>query len=83
MKRKLSDKGDDIFEFVLLYIFPLIFLSWFIFDIYPNLVENGGDWECYDKTSIDYNRQNDMKCVNENWDVKRTDYEWARKLMWK
>ena len=50
------------------------------------IVIRGNHWDnrtCYNKTSIDYNRQNDMKCVNENWDVKRTDYEWARKLMWK
>lgn len=40
-------------------------------------------WTCYDKTTIDWNWQNDIKCINENGDVRRTDYEWAKKLMWK
>lgn len=46
-------------------------------------ISNWNNWKCYDKTSIDYNWQNDMKCINGNWEVKWTDYEWARKLMWK
>jgi hypothetical protein len=38
-------------------------------------------WTCYDKTSYDYNWQNDMKCINWDWKVIWTDYNWAKKLL--
>ena len=41
-----------------------------VFSPYDN-----GSRDCYDKTSVDYNWKNDMKCINENGDIKRTDYE--------
>jgi hypothetical protein len=74
----LNKYSDEILSFVCKYILPIIFIAWMII-----FAPYGDNRTCYNKTSIDYNRQNDMKCVNENWDVKRTDYEWARKLMWK
>lgn len=37
-------------------------------------------WKCKDVTSYDHNRNNDMKCMSTNWDVKYTSYEWARVL---
>ena len=58
----------------------LTVLYWYIIKVW---IENKQTRTGYDKTTIDWNRQNDMKCVNKNWDIKRTDYEWAKKLMWK
>ena len=28
------------------------------------------NWTCWDLTSIDWNRQNDFKCVSDDWEVK-------------
>lgn len=66
-----------------IWIFRIIILTIFYWYIVKVWIENNQNRTCYDKTSIDYNRQNDMKCINKIWEIKRTDYEWARILMWK
>jgi len=65
------------------WIWYIILLTIFYISFFNSQIQSEQDWTCYDKTTIDWNRENDMKCVNKNWDIKRTDYAWAKKLMWK
>lgn len=71
----ISDKLSVVLSIIILI---LIFLLTF------TLTKNRkSSRECFDRTSIDWNFENDMKCIDENGNVIRTDYEWAKKLMWK
>lgn len=75
---KNGNNVDNLLWFMFTRIAPVLFM------FFMQLVYWGNDsWKCYDKTSIDYNRKNDMKCIDRDWNIKRTDYEWAKELMWK
>ena len=39
------------------------------------------NWTCWDHTSIDWNRQNDFKCVSDDWEVKRMSEEDALEFL--
>ena len=65
---------------IVLSIVVLILTFLLIFVLIKN---NNSTRECFDRTSIDWDFKNDMKCIDESGNIVRTDYEWARKLMWK
>lgn len=69
--------------YVVLFQAIICLIIYILYQVYLWITSTDVGRECYDKTTIDWNRQNDMKCINENWDIKWTDYEWAKKLMWK
>lgn len=76
-----------MFWYVFLFQIAVALAIYILYLIYKSLFLSGHqtwNWRtCYDKTSIDYNWQNDMKCINNDWKIVRTDYEWADILMWK
>lgn len=37
-------------------------------------------WQCYDRTTYDYERNNDIKCINKYWEVKLMRFEDAKKI---
>lgn len=69
-------------------IFFGILIIWYIIYIIilwaRSIIWERWNWrKCYDKTSMDRNRDNDYKCEDSKWNIKRTSAEWAKTLMWK
>jgi len=77
-RKKEEEKTNKVLNRVFCVNITIIFI--FVLCLCINKKHN---WTCTDYTSIDYNWNNDMKCVNQNWDIVWTNYDWAKELMWK
>ncbi len=54
----------------------LTIIVWIMIIVNPIIKDyNDPKWKCYDRTTYDNNRNNDIKCVNKYWEVEWMEYE--------